>query len=275
MPFSCLVCGSEDTGEYSSGLVPIHHCKSCNLYFPYGDSEEIIKKCEEFYKEEYYKDRVDKNYKQKTMKFLLSLPIFKEKTAESQYNFVKKYLGSKKTLLEIGAGTGRAVNFWLKKGFEVMAVEPGAKACEEINRRFGRKIAICGIFEKTEIVGKFDVIYSSHVLEHSVRPDIFLTKAKKNLNTNSIIFVEVPNCENKEILDDSISNPSHLYHFTRDNLSRLFTSAGYDVLKTGTYKRNKSGIINRVYENLFSSQDAFIETTKDDGSVIRIIAKSR
>ena len=63
-----------------------------------------------------------------------------------------------------------------------------------------------------KINGKFDLIYSSHSLEHV--QNIFETIKKFSLisNENTIFFFEVPNCSNKKY--QKIHCP-HTYNFTK------------------------------------------------------------
>lgn len=72
-----------------------------------------------------------------------------------------------------------------------------------------------------EAVSGFDVIWISHVFEHLVKPLDLLKKLHTNLADNGVIFIEVPDCENKDILNLSIFNHLSSFHFSKDNLIEL------------------------------------------------------
>src|SRR5437879_5304336 len=74
---------------------------------------------------------------------------------------------------------------------------------------------ISGVAEDFDIQDKFDVIWINHVFEHLIRPDLFLSRCKNNLRDNGFIFIEVPECENPEILRQSIYENPSTFHFTK------------------------------------------------------------
>jgi len=135
----------------------------------------------------------------------------------------------------LDAGGGTSVFFFSNRGFDSYGVEIDGKKVNEINSKLKRKACWKGNIEELNLEMKFDVIYLSHVFEHLCRPDMFLKKIKKNLRKDGILFIEVPNCANRAILDGSVRGNPHIHHFTPKSLNLLFNSNGYDVLKLSTF----------------------------------------
>ena len=69
---------------------------------------------------------------------------------------------------------------------------------------------IQGFIENLDIANKYQIIWMSHVLEHLVRPDAFLTKIKNNLDEDGVFFIEVPNSEHEPTLFASINENPHV-----------------------------------------------------------------
>jgi len=64
---------------------------------------------------------------------------------------------------------------------------------------------------------KFDLIYSSHALEHVINPLQIIRKFKEYSNDTTTYFFEVPNgFDQKEII------PPHTYYYTKDFFKKIF-----------------------------------------------------
>ncbi len=75
-----------------------------------------------------------------------------------------------------------------------------------------------------------------HVLEHLVDPINSLIRIKKNMKLNSIFLYEVPNCENDEMLNASINENPHVYHFTKKSLENIVKKAGFKIIKIDYFR---------------------------------------
>ena len=241
----CVSCGSDKNirlYQKESFLgYPVYICGKCGLYFFYSSDKRIERKCNEYYKKTYWNTlRRRWDEKRKFLNIIIKI-LRKLKTAPLQQawhcNIIKKYITEEKTkkLLDIGCAKGGFMLFFSKKGFEVMGIEPDKNNAKIVNSLFGKEVCINGLVEKVKIREKFDVIYLCHVFEHLIRPDLFLKKIKNNLNKDGVIFLEIPNCENKKILNTSINYHPHIYSFTLDSIRKLFENNSYEILKIGSY----------------------------------------
>jgi len=194
----------------------------------------------------------------------------------SQYAYCKEFLKTCKKILEIGSGAGQALYWFEGKGFSVIGIEPDKKSVQSINQRLKKGRCINGFAEQMKIDEKFNVIWISHVFEHLSRPDLFLEKYRENLDDNGIIFIEIPNCENKQILQASIDEPS-TFHFSKRALESIGVKSKYRVIKCNYFRSptKLEGAINKLTKMIlkrnFYPYYPKIVTNSEDGTDIRII----
>jgi hypothetical protein len=80
----------------------------------------------------------------------------------------------------------------------------------------------------------------SHVLEHTIRPDLLFSKIHSLLKNEGIFFIEVPNCENPTILSRSILDNPSTFHFTKKSLIELSHKNNFKILKADYFVRKRS-----------------------------------
>ena len=75
------------------------------------------------------------------------------------------------------------------------------------------------------------MIWITHVLEHLPDPTELLVKCKEWLKKDGLICIAVPDCENPEMLDASVDNPYHIFHFTKKTLTKIFEKTDWPQSK--------------------------------------------
>ena len=251
---SCILC-SQSLKEYavtSYMNLPVYYCEICDLYATGNSEIEIRRKLKENYQEsqwigiDHYEVMLQSDYNDPESQG-------KRRQWISQCAYVKPFMNSRKKLLEIGTGAGQAINWFEENGFSVIGIEPDKKSVELINKRLKRGHCIAGFAEEISLEEKFDIIWLSHVFEHLIRPDLFLEKCKDNLNEGGLIFIEVPNCENKIVLQLSIDEPS-TFHFSKKALEKLGKKSGYSVIKSDYFRSPTlmEGGLNKVMKKIFN-----------------------
>lgn len=265
----CIVCSNTELSRYAdnSGLdLPVYQCKQCKLYCT-GNSESTIKeKTSTLYHGKYWDER--KSEFSLKSDYIDTDSQSKKRNWISQYAYCEPDLKNKNNLLEIGAGAGQA-SFWFEqRGFSVTAIEPDERNVKLINEKLSKGHCIQGFIEDIEIKGEFDVMWMSHVLEHLVRPDLFLRKIRKNLREDGVFFIEVPNCENPSMLKASINEP-HTFHFSKNNLQQLVENEGYKIKHCDFFRPATiiEGGINKIMKNvrIKTSHFAYYPRIKTDG----------
>jgi 2-polyprenyl-3-methyl-5-hydroxy-6-metoxy-1,4-benzoquinol methylase len=124
----------------------------------------------------------------------------------------------------------------------------GAKKCVgyELGQRrnkYIKNIEIHNIdFVPEESNEKFDVVYMNQVFEHIDDPINFLLNCRHCLFKEGMIFLAVPNCEDKLKLGDiEILTHQHSSYFTSNNLRKIMGYAGYTRVNV-QISENKSTI---------------------------------
>jgi 2-polyprenyl-3-methyl-5-hydroxy-6-metoxy-1,4-benzoquinol methylase len=254
--------------------LPVFNCTNCDLYVTGNSEDEVKRKSLETYSKTYWDNResesaIESNYTDQNS-------IGKRRQWLSQTKYCYEYLKNAKTILEIGSGPGQTLYWFAQENYEVTGIEPDRRNVDLINKKLKSGKCIVGFVEEVEIIGKFDIIWLSHVFEHLVKPLDLLKKLQNNITKDGIIFIEVPNCENEDVLNSSIFNHPSSFHFSKNSLMKLVQKAGYNIKKCDCFRAPTKieGIINRVCKkfrfNLYPYYPKLI-ASNTDGTDIRII----
>lgn len=136
------------------------------------------------------------------------------------------------TILDIGAGRGITVDYLVKRGFDSYGCDLGSpKVYAEVKKRFFSAIDAFDL--PLSFRSKINTILLLDVLEHMEKPDIFLSKCRKEFPNLKAIVATVP--ARMEIW----SNYDEFYgHFRRYDLTRLqetFVKSGFTVLQNNYF----------------------------------------
>jgi 2-polyprenyl-3-methyl-5-hydroxy-6-metoxy-1,4-benzoquinol methylase len=114
---------------------------------------------------------------------------------QRNYDNYSKLIGflNPKTILDYGCSWGYGVYQFQKYGFQTVGLEVSKPRAE-----FGRsKLGVSIYDDPEEIIEKrltFDIIFTSHVLEHLPTPSIAWQFFKTVSHSKTILVMEVPNC---------------------------------------------------------------------------------
>jgi len=283
----CIICG---TDKHSKKIAvnkkfgwDVKYCKLCSLGYAYEDDNKIKNAYKRYYQNEYWHSREGKKNVYgniigqlirtsglKIIRFFRIYPLM----AISHHEIIKKY-SEKKRLLEIGPGLGYTLRYFHSKGFQVKAIEPDKVNASRINKYFGKMICANGDSEKIRIKDKFDIIYMCHSLEHIVSPLAFLKKIRDNMEKDSIIFVEVPNCENKKMMHSSaVENETHVYHYTKKSLKSVFEKSGFTILHSDVYDDKTKNVLFSIIKSIFQIPNYKTENRKTGMKLVLVAKKA-
>lgn len=148
--------------------------------------------------------------------------------AKPRVERLARIVGAKSDLsvFEIGAGVGQfqAVARETTK-WRVSGIEPGkeqAKLCQSL----GLDVQNTFLEELPEGTGPFDVVYSSHVIEHTQSPADFLRRVNRLLKPGGVLHLEVPNLARPGFQLGFFLQFPHLYNFEAQTLRNYLTAIG-------------------------------------------------
>jgi len=274
---NCIICKKEisENSDNSYFEIPTYHCKNCKLFVTGNDENELRKKIEKLYQGDYWTERES----EKSINSYFSDEISQGKYRNwlSQFLYCKPFIQNKKSILELGVGGGQA-SFWFdQKGYDITGIEPDERNVRLINKKLKRGKIIHGFIEDINLEQKFDVIWMSHVLEHLIRPDIFLKKININLKQEGVFFIEVPSSEHGPTLNSSIYKNPHVYHFTKESLQKL-VKENYKIVSCDCFRpaTKFEGGLNKFLKksNMFPFYPR-IKTSCDKGRDLRIILQKK
>ena len=153
-------------------------------------------------------------YMRKDLKlFVDCIPMNGNNCASYQQNFVKMKVDFPErntSVLEIGAGTGKIVPLFLKKGCDYEAIEVGDWTSKYLSGCFGVTVHHLK-FEDFVSTKKYDNVVCIHTLEHFADADLMFEKIVNLTKDNGKIFIEIPNQED-------LYNPDHYWFMSADTI---------------------------------------------------------
>jgi len=191
-----------------------------------------------------------------------------------------KKLFDKKMVLDIGSGTGISLIKFEENGFSVTGIEPDKENTRKINEVLKKGKCINGFIENIEIKERFDIIWSSHSLEHLEDPNLCFKKAFELLKETGIFCVIVPDGDYLKSLKQSMKNKYHLFHYSKKSLEKLGKNNGFEPIFISSFKTMPKNIfrIHKIIRKLglitiselFGPHYPFQETSKNNGDEIRV-----
>lgn len=219
--------------------------------FPQPQGEKLS----EYYKSEDYISHTD------TKRNLLEFVYHKvrEISLRRKLKLINSFQSESKTLLDIGCGTGDFLETALKDNWEITGIEPNESARQIANSKTNN-----AVFETEELSklksNSFDVITLWHVLEHLPNLEMHTALLKSLLKPNGTLVIAVPNYKSYDAeyyknFWAAYDVPRHLWHFSKNSISKLFSKEQMELMKLLPMKfdayyvcllseKYKSGIMN-------------------------------
>lgn len=178
-------------------------------------------------------------------------------------------------LLDVGCGIGFFLEVAKAKNWQVQGTEftdDAIRICREKGLSVQQGMLQVENYESVS----FDVITSFEVMEHINNPREEAQKFHALLRKGGIVYVTTPNFNalSRYLLRDKwnvIAYPEHLSYYTKTTLKKLFTEAGFSLLKMHTTGFS----ITRVKTSLRLSQQSFVSATSDDEKLRETLESSR
>jgi 2-polyprenyl-3-methyl-5-hydroxy-6-metoxy-1,4-benzoquinol methylase len=165
---------------------------------------------------------------------------------------IASHVGTGKRVLDIGCRDGALTTYFLP-GNTVEGVEIDPVAAERARNNLHITVHEFNMHESwAPLNGKvYDVVVAGEVLEHLYYPNRIIAEVRKHLTEQGVFVLTVPNafslknrlrllCAQKK--GTSLEDPTHINHFTVDEMSRLLSASfsRVEVYGLGRYKRLSS-----------------------------------
>jgi len=162
-------------------------------------------------------------------------------------------------VLDVGCGPGDDAD-WLRRhgAAEIVGIEPDGRAASVAAMRYDRVINSTVEAALSELVGPFDLIVCSDVLEHLVDPWTVLRGLRHVVAEEGCLAVGLPNIRYYRALmriafgagfkpeEWGTFDSTHLRFFTRANLRDLLRSTGWEPVRWGYPRYSPAGLIRSV-----------------------------
>lgn len=229
-PVSCPVCGSGTSRPlWDLGDCRFVRCAVCGHVYqnPRPTPRDLARRYDEEYLE--YEIRNAQGYLDLMLLGLRDLGFWE----------VEAGLPEDRCFLDVGCATGALVEYAARRGWKAEGVEVCGPAAE-----YGRKVRGVMIREGTLEDAAFpeawfDVVHSSHVIEHVPEPGAFLAEIRRILKPGGWCVTVTPN---RTSLQAALFGsgwrsviPDHMHLFSRPGILRLIRDSGLEPLRTVTW----------------------------------------
>ncbi len=158
----------------------------------------------------------------------------KQKTADHYLDLLDSYgVNTEGRLLEIGCGEGDFAVRAAARGFHVTGVEYNSHAAQIAQDKLGSQghIYVGEISALDHVSDSFDVCILSDVIEHVRNPNEFLSKIRRLLKPDGVLFVACPSLDSwsaKFLKEKWVEfKPEHLHYFNSSTLHSLLFNSGF------------------------------------------------
>ncbi|MEO8237277.1 MAG: class I SAM-dependent methyltransferase [Flavobacterium sp.] len=190
---------------------------------------------------------------------------------KNKLNLINSTQSQKGRILDIGAGTGDFLLTAKNDGWEIVGVEPSARAKEIAIAKGISFVDEIGVLENNS----FDVITMWHVLEHVPNLEFQILELKRLLKPTGTLIIAVPNFKSYDAkyyneFWAAFDVPIHFWHFSKKAIQSLFEKVDmklekvlpmkfdsfYVSLLSEKYKTGKMNYISAFFVGLRSNLKA-------------------
>lgn len=233
---SCLFCGCVESDIIGKKyfFLQLRKCKKCGLLYRYP--KDKISDSVNFYQSDYKEGFTTKFPSQEYLKNLLDRNfIGSPKDISKKINLINSYV-PKGHVLDYGCSWGYSIWQFKNAGYEATGFEiskPRAKfGIDKLN------IEIIDDLHRYDALPpeSFEIIFSSHVLEHLTDISKTFQRFYKLLKENGILALFVPDCDGCDVSDVFNQKKSyafgekHTIAYTSDFLSKALKSIGFTII---------------------------------------------
>ena len=229
---NCIVCGETKNSVYYETVqnrlnieetFTIVQCETCG--FKYLNPRPTISSIKKHYDvEEYHPHKISEE------SFIDKIYLrVRDININTKKNLIEKLKPQKRTLLDVGCGTGEFLEAMKKQSWNVTGMET-AKEAKDI----ATKADIAVYDDLNNITGQFDIITLWHVLEHIHDVSGLMNNSNRLLCDSGFLIIAVPNINSLDAQFYksgwiALDTPRHLYHFRPKDIISLLDKYNLEV----------------------------------------------
>jgi 2-polyprenyl-3-methyl-5-hydroxy-6-metoxy-1,4-benzoquinol methylase len=235
---NCPVCGNNtfyfahfcEDFLLSHEKFPVFVCTEC--YFHFTRDIPSVDEMGRYYRSKDYISHT--NAKKGIVDFLYH--CVRKCMLRQKARMIERYY-SRRTLLDVGCGTGHFASTMQRRGWKVVGVEPSDEVAAFARERF--KLQVKSSLYERSLPANVDVITLWHVLEHLPNLDEAMEQINSLLRCGGLLVVAAPNLLSYDARKykeywAAFDVPRHLWHFSPDTFYKLVLSYGFTLLRMRT-----------------------------------------
>ena len=155
-----------------------------------------------------------------------------EKLSKQRVDFLERHIKKNESIVDIGCGGGNLLIGLKKKGYSnLYGLDPSLESIKYL-KKYGIGGRIGNIFDEVpeELMGKFDVVCCTAVLEHIYDLNSAIQKVSSYMKPeNGKLYIDVPAIEGFEKYKESIPNyfnQEHINYFSVQSIDNLMGNNG-------------------------------------------------
>lgn len=165
--------------------------------------------------------------------------------------------GEKGIVVDVGCGGGLFLSMLAERGVKVAGLDFALSAAS-VAWRVNGVPAVCGSLGSSPIAdNSCAAVTMFHVLEHLYDPASYIEAARRMLQANGRLIVQVPNADCFQFLVfgerwNGVDIPRHLIHFRAADLRTLLEDCGFEVMreKHFSWRDNPAGLATTIAPGL-------------------------
>lgn len=244
---TCPLCGvnAEMPSYFKKGEERLKLCPSCSVVFVYPRSSgtELVKQYSRAYFEQNYES---------TLRLEYVNPLAADRKQSFFLEQAAKVTGKRAgSVLDIGCGTGRFLEFAKTQGWETTGLELCAEVGRETAARLGTQVYLGSVFDAELPKESFDVVTMFDCVEHLEDPVRALAICRRVLKPGGVLIITTPNFQGVGRLmlgpqAYGIWPDTHIIYFGPRSLRFALRQAKFDRIKTSSreiYPENVATIL--------------------------------
>lgn len=196
-------------------------CAACGTVTvdPFPTVEELIRFYQSYKGSTVYKPKEDKKIRRAKRRIARLIP-----------------LAAGKKFLDVGCNIGYTVKAALDLGLDARGIDIDAAAVKTAQSAYGDRFQALSVQDYAAQGHKFDIVYTSEVIEHVPDPDSFVTAISKLLDKGGVLYLTTPDGGHWSLPKNfarwqMATPPSHIVYFTRRGIRQLLEKHGLRVEK--------------------------------------------